>query len=89
MRNLDVQVSVLADNKSQLTVKVPTKDIQAKVEAKIRSVAKTARIDGFRKGKVPVSYIRSQYGAGIQQEVINDTIRDTVFDALNQEKSVQ
>lgn len=86
MRNLDVQVSVLADNKSQLTVKVPTKDIQAKVEAKIRSVAKTARIDGFRKGKVPVSYIRSQYGAGIQQEVINDTIRDTVFDALNQEK---
>lgn len=51
MRNLDVQVFVLADNKSQLTVKVPTKDIQAKVEAKIRSVAKTARIDSFRKAK--------------------------------------
>lgn len=86
MSNLDVQVSVLSDNKTQLTVKVPTKTIQNHVEAKIRQVAKTARIDGFRKGKVPVSYIRTQYGAGIQQEVINDTIRDTVFEALSQEK---
>lgn len=35
---------------------------------------------------MPVSHIRAQYGAGIQQEVINDTIRDTVFDALNEKK---
>jgi trigger factor len=48
-------------------------------------VAKTAKIDGFRKGKVPVSHIRAQYGAGIQQEVINDVIRDTVFDAIREE----
>lgn len=34
---------------------------------------------------MPVSHIRAQYGAGIQQEVINDVIRDTVFDAIRQE----
>ncbi|BBI69468.1 hypothetical protein PKHYL_36590 [Psychrobacter sp. KH172YL61] len=48
-------------------------------------MAKTAKIDGFRKGKVPMSHIRSQYGAGIQQEVINDVIRDTVFEAIKSE----
>ena len=32
-----------------------------------------------------MSHIRAQYGAGIQQEVINDVIRDTVFDAIRQE----
>ena len=37
---------------------------------------------------MPVSHIRSQYGAGIQQEVINDVIRDTVFEAIGNEKSV-
>lgn len=86
MSNLDISVNVLSDNQTQLTIKVPVGDIQSRVESRIRQVAKTARIDGFRKGKVPVSHIRAQYGAGIQQEVINDTIRDTVFDALNEKK---
>lgn len=86
MSNLDVVVNVVSDKETQLTVKVPVSTIQQSVEARIRQTAKTARIDGFRKGKVPVNYIRAQYGAGIQQEVINDTIRDTVFEAISEQK---
>lgn len=86
MSNLDIAVNVLSDKETQLTVKVPVGTIQGKVEGRIRSLAKTAKIDGFRKGKVPVSHIRAQYGAGIQQEVINDVIRDTVFEAMNEKK---
>lgn len=86
MSNLDVVVNPISNKQTQLTVKVPVATIQNRVETKIRQLAKTARVDGFRKGKVPVSYIRTQYGAGIQQEVINDTIRDTVFDVLNDKK---
>ncbi|OAV01283.1 MULTISPECIES: trigger factor [Moraxella] len=86
MSDLQVSVNVVSDKETQLTVKVPVGNIQSKVESRIRSVAKTAKIDGFRKGKVPVSHIRSQYGAGIQQEVINDVIRDTVFEAIGNEK---
>ncbi|WP_370688534.1 trigger factor [Moraxella nasibovis] len=86
MSNLDIAVNVLSDKETQLTVKVPVGTIQSKVEGRIRSLAKTAKIDGFRKGKVPVSHIRAQYGAGIQQEVINDVIRDTVFEAMNEKK---
>lgn len=86
MSNLDVAVNVISDKETQLTVKVPVGTIQGKVESRIRSLAKTAKIDGFRKGKVPVSHIRAQYGAGIQQEVINDVIRDTVFEVLADKK---
>lgn len=86
MSNLDVAVNVISDKQTQLTVKVPVGTIQSKVESRIRSLAKTAKIDGFRKGKVPVSHIRAQYGAGIQQEVINDVIRDTVFEVLADKK---
>jgi trigger factor len=86
MSNLDIAVNVISDKETQLTVKVPVGKIQDKVEGRIRSLAKTAKIDGFRKGKVPVSHIRAQYGAGIQQEVINDVIRDTVFEALAEQK---
>ncbi|UYZ68659.1 trigger factor [Moraxella bovis] len=86
MSNLDVAVNVISNKETQLTVKVPVGAIQSKVESRIRSLAKTAKIDGFRKGKVPVSHIRAQYGAGIQQEVINDVIRDTVFEVLADKK---
>ncbi|WP_227429155.1 trigger factor [Psychrobacter sp. I-STPA6b] len=83
--DLQVTTNKVSDNKTQLTVKVPVEKIQNKVEGRIRQVAKTAKIDGFRKGKVPVSHIRAQFGAGIQQEVINDVIRDTVFEAIREE----
>lgn len=86
MSNLQSTINVVSDTKTELNVKVPVDVIQKRVESRIRQVAKTAKIDGFRKGKVPVSYIRTQFGAGIQQEVINDTIRDTVFDVLNEQK---
>ena len=86
MSNLDVAVTVVSDKETKLTVKVPVGAIQSKVESRIRSLAKTAKIDGFRKGKVPVSHIRAQYGAGIQQEVINNVIRDTVFEAVGEKK---
>ena len=88
MSNLDISVAVISDKETQLTVKVPVGTIQSKVEARVRHLAKTAKIDGFRKGKVPVSHIRAQYGAGIQQETINDVIRDTVFEALAEKKFV-
>lgn len=83
---IDVQITATENNQTALTVQVATETIKNKVEGRIRKVAKTAKIDGFRPGKVPLSHVRAQYGAGIQQEVINDVIRDTVFDAIEQEK---
>lgn len=85
MSDLQITTNKTSNLETQLTVKVPVSIIQTQVEKRIQQVAKTAKIDGFRKGKVPVSHIRAQYGAGIQQEVINDVIRDTVFDAIRQE----
>ena len=83
--DVHINTNKLSNKETQLTVKVPVEKIQSKVEGRIRQVAKTAKIDGFRKGNVPMSHIRSQYGAGIQQEVINDVIRDTVFEAIKAE----
>lgn len=83
--DLQITAEKLSKQETQLTVKVPVEKIQKTVENRIRQTAKTAKIDGFRKGKVPVSHIRAQYGAGIQQEVINDEIRDTVFEAIREE----
>ncbi|MEB3768208.1 trigger factor [Acinetobacter sp. MD2] len=70
----------------RLNVSVPTSRINEQFEARLKRTAKTAKINGFRAGKVPVNVVRREYGAGIYQEVVNDIIRDSVFEAIQQEK---
>ena len=54
--DLQVTTNKLSNKETQLTVKVPVEKIQNKVEGRIRQVAKTAKIDGFRKGNVPMAF---------------------------------
>ncbi|OTG68556.1 trigger factor [Acinetobacter sp. ANC 4470] len=70
----------------RLNVSVPTSRVNEQFEARLKRTAKTAKINGFRPGKVPLNVVRREYGAGLYQEVVNDVIRDTVFEAIQQEK---
>lgn len=70
---------------TKLTVELPSDKLKSKVESELKKVQKRAKIDGFRPGKVPMSRIRSQYGQGVQQDVINDVIRESVFEAIEKE----
>ena len=70
----------------RLNVSVPTSRVNEQFEARLKRTAKTVKINGFRPGKVPLNVVRREYGAGIYQEVVNDVIRDSVFEAIQQEK---
>ena len=70
----------------RLTVSVPTSRVNEQFEARLKRSTKTVKINGFRPGKVPLNVVRREYGASIYQEVVNDVIRDTVFEAIQQEK---
>ncbi|MFB2538011.1 MULTISPECIES: trigger factor [unclassified Acinetobacter] len=86
MTNITVAVETVSENTRRLTVTVPNSRVNDQFEARIKRTAKTIKINGFRPGKVPVDVVRRDYGAGIYQEVVNDVLRDTVFEALQQEK---
>ncbi len=70
----------------RLTVTVPTSRVNEQFEARLKRTSKTVKINGFRPGKVPLDVVRREYGAGIYNEVVNDVIRDSVFQAIQQEK---
>ena len=70
----------------RLNVSVPTSRVNEQFEARLQRTAKTVKINGFRPGKVPLNVVRREYGASIYQEVVNEIIRDTVFEAIQQEK---
>lgn len=83
---MQIKTESVSSTKTRLAIDVPTQRINDAVEKRLKEIAKTAKIDGFRPGKVPLSHIRAQYSVGVRQEVINDVIRDSVFEAIEQEK---
>jgi len=85
-----MQVSVEATTalERQMTVTVPAERIDNDVAKRLQQTARTARIDGFRPGKVPVKVVKKRYGAGIRQEVIGDVVQRSFYEAAQQEKLI-
>lgn len=54
--------------------KVSDADLKAETEKRLRAQAKRAKIDGFRRGKVPMSMIRQMYGAQIYMDALNEFV---------------
>jgi trigger factor len=70
----------------RMTVQVPAERIDQEVESRLKSLARTARIDGFRPGKVPVSVVHQKFGRQVRQEVANEVMNATLREALAQEQ---
>lgn len=83
---MQVSVKTTSGLEREMTVSIPSDRIASEVESRVAKAAKTARIDGFRKGKVPLSVIKQRYGAGIKQDVISELVNSTYGEALEQEK---
>ncbi|BAS67336.1 MAG: trigger factor [Gammaproteobacteria bacterium] len=69
-----------------LTVELPVDIFKQKTDAVLKKIAANTQIDGFRKGKVPMSILRKQFGAQASSEAVNDVVNDTLVDALTDAK---
>ena len=80
--NVDVSVEQAAGLERRLTIRVPSAEIEREVEARLQKVGRTARLKGFRPGKVPYKVVRKHYGAQVRQEVLSDIIRSSYSQAV-------
>jgi trigger factor len=72
---MTAQVEQLADDKVRLTVEVPADDVHHAVEHAANDLAQTARIPGFRKGKVPMPLLVQRVGKHrVYQEAVESHI---------------
>ncbi len=67
---------------AEITATLAQTDIDANVEKLAKQLAKTANIPGFRKGKVPVSAIKKQYGDKLVQDAESEALRDLLDNGL-------
>ncbi|MBP9723083.1 MAG: trigger factor [Gammaproteobacteria bacterium] len=80
-------VQSISDLKLNINISIPARELQSEYSKKIEEVAKQARVDGFRVGKVPVAYIKKHYGKGIEAEVVDTIVRKS-FDKFCTEKKL-
>lgn len=82
---MQVSIETTTGLERRMTVGVPAADVDNAVTARLQEAAKTVRINGFRKGKVPMKVIKNRFGAGVRQEVIGDVIGRAYQQALADE----
>ena len=74
----------LKDLERILTVTIPLEDYKDKFQSKINNIKGQAKLDGFRKGKVPNDVLEQKYGASIHADVVNDLIQASYPEALKE-----
>ena len=77
-------VETLEKLERRLTVSIPVADITTEVEKRLKVRARTAKAPGFRPGKVPMDMVAQQYGAGIQNDVLNEKISSAFSKAVEE-----
>ena len=82
-----MQVTVESTGKLErkLRVELPAERIEKEVDTRLKSVGKTAKIKGFRPGKVPPKVVKQRYGQQIRQEVLSEIMQKSYSDAVVQE----
>jgi len=69
-----------------ITIDLVKADFEGKVENVLKDYKKNASIPGFRKGQVPMSLVKKQYGQAVLFEEVNKLLQDNLSNYLNDEK---
>lgn len=81
-----VTVETLEKLERKITLTLPVGSIQSEVESRLRKLARTTKMDGFRPGKVPMNVVTQRYGYSVHFEVMNDKVGEAFAVAANEAK---
>lgn len=70
----------------RLSITVPADTIKQAIKKELTNAAKSVRIDGFRKGHVPMNIVEQRYGASVRQDVLGEAMQRSFVDAIIKEK---
>ena len=79
-----VTVETLEKLERKISLSLPLADIQTEVESRLKRLARTVKMDGFRPGKVPMKVVSERYGYSVQYEVLNDKVGEAFASAANE-----
>ena len=83
---MKVEVKSKKGLRTILSVIVDKKNIQIKMNERLKELQKEVNLKGFRPGKVPPEVIKSQFGKSIYGEVVDKILRETTTKAIDEKK---
>ena len=72
------EVERLDNSSVKLNVTVDKESVQNEYNELLKKYRKTAQVKGFRKGKVPESFLEKKFGDGIRQEASANVIENSL-----------
>ncbi|MDH3870522.1 MAG: trigger factor family protein, partial [Desulfuromonadales bacterium] len=81
---MNVKIEDVSSIKKKLNFEVAADQVDKEISKAFKKIGKTAKIKGFRAGKIPVAVLEKYYGAQMEQEVLSRLINDTYFQALQE-----
>src|SRR4028119_1114630 len=67
-------------------ITIPAQEIDAKIDAELKTIAPQVRMPGFRPGKVPANLIRKMHGPRLEQQALESAIQDGVKQLMNEKQ---
>jgi trigger factor len=81
-----VNVETLDKLERRITLTLAIAQLSSEVESRLRKLARSVKVAGFRPGKVPMSVVTQRYGQSVHYEVMNDHVGRAFSEAANEAK---
>ena len=81
---MDIKANKIDNANAEISGTISQEEISANVDKIAKQLSKTANVAGFRKGKVPVSAVKKQYGEKLVQDAESEALRTLLDDALKE-----
>lgn len=83
---MKIKTNKINSANAQIEAKIPKEMIDANIEKIAKKLTKTASVQGFRKGKVPVNVVKKQYGERLVQDAEAEALREVLNKGLDELK---
>jgi trigger factor len=81
---MEVTVESTGTLERRMRVELPIAPIEQQVDSRLKTVGRTAKLKGFRPGKVPAKVVRQRYGKQVREEVLNEVLQKSYTEAVTQ-----
>lgn len=82
---MQTSVENVSQLERRLNLALPAQQIESEVESRLKRLAKTVKMDGFRPGKVPFKVVVQQYGMRVREEVVGDALNQGFTQAVREQ----
>lgn len=83
---MQVSVESIGKLERRMQVQVPAERVSKEIATRLKHLSRTARLNGFRPGKAPLTVIRQQFGQQVHREVIGELLQSSFTEAVTQEQ---